>query len=457
MNSAPIIFRRGGGARRNAVESLSLKRRIRILVAAGAASALAITGTVVVPQGTGIVPAAVAQENNDQAAGTKTPTTGGSSIATAIEVDAIANGYVASSTDTTNAAKTISGHVYKAGVGGLDVTNGGPDKAVPEGTEVFVQWIDVDGAVSPIYKTVTHDNPFGGLGGGLSTFSFDLREPWIDANGKERTFYSGGGQRFRLFTSPDLVNPETGNKLKPFRQAPGFLPRFTYGSEQPLGDFNLDGILHSKTGVFVVDELDVEPMKAKTVTEDTKGPIPNPGATTVAQTGDNWVSGRVWYESGWALGEKAPVRETSITEGPAFGGHDRAAKGVKVFLSKLTPEAARRYADEVRQRPVAEQPVASLEFLKANPGAVAETVFARTDANGYYTIRSRSEDQSNMFMWVEDEEGNVLSTYSPTCGPSSACLQVTTAARDAGCPSRSLPTVRSETALSTSISRSFRG
>ncbi|WP_448854865.1 hypothetical protein, partial [Corynebacterium frankenforstense] len=62
MNSSQIIFRRGGGSRRNAVEGLSLKRRIRILVAAGAASALAVTGSVVAPQGLNVTPAAVAQE-----------------------------------------------------------------------------------------------------------------------------------------------------------------------------------------------------------------------------------------------------------------------------------------------------------------------------------------------------------------------------------------------------------
>ena len=75
-----------------------------------------------------------------------------------IEADAIQNGYVGSPTDMTNAKNTLSGNVYFAGKGTITSGYGGGNVAVPAGTNVYMQWMDKDGSVSPVYKAQTHDS-----------------------------------------------------------------------------------------------------------------------------------------------------------------------------------------------------------------------------------------------------------------------------------------------------------
>src|SRR5699024_410086 len=64
-----------------------------------------------------------------------------------IEADAIANGYIKSQTDATNAPNTLSGRAWLVDHGTPSTMANGLTP-VTEGTKVYLQWIDSDGAVS---------------------------------------------------------------------------------------------------------------------------------------------------------------------------------------------------------------------------------------------------------------------------------------------------------------------
>ncbi|MEJ7528313.1 hypothetical protein WL502_13575, partial [Staphylococcus lugdunensis] len=58
---------------------------------------------------------------------------------------------------------------------------------VPEGTNVYLQWKNKDGAVSPIYVAQTTNQLSNSDGSqvGPGAYAFDLRDGWVDANGQE--------------------------------------------------------------------------------------------------------------------------------------------------------------------------------------------------------------------------------------------------------------------------------
>ena len=62
--------------------------------------------------------------------------------------------------------------------------------SVPEGTPVYMQWIDKDGVVSPIYRAHTNNSlsTSGGSQVGPGAYAFDLRQAYTDANGKEHKY-----------------------------------------------------------------------------------------------------------------------------------------------------------------------------------------------------------------------------------------------------------------------------
>lgn len=72
-----------------------------------------------------------------------------------IHVDAIANGYVPHTTALTNRKNTLSGRAFIADFGTPATASNGLTP-VPHGTTVYMQWMDKDGSVSPIYSTQTH-------------------------------------------------------------------------------------------------------------------------------------------------------------------------------------------------------------------------------------------------------------------------------------------------------------
>lgn len=128
----------------------------------------------------------------NEASNTTVPTE--SSIATRnateapINIDAIESGKVKTGGQLTNAGNIISGWLELAPQSAVGYTPGTGASTKLNGYTVNAQWIDTDGAVSPIYSAVTH-NLAGAAsnGGGDGVFAFEL-PTWIDETGVEHKF-----------------------------------------------------------------------------------------------------------------------------------------------------------------------------------------------------------------------------------------------------------------------------
>ncbi|CCI83316.1 hypothetical protein [Corynebacterium otitidis] len=221
----------------------------RALLGGSVAIAVAASGAVVLPNSP-LVPSAVAQE----AGQSENAAPQGREI---IDADAIASGAITNATQLSNAAeeqgaRVISGRaqiVTPKGGGQLTPTYDSFEP-VPEGTTVYAQWIDKDGAVSPVYSAETHDLPGAAGSGGPGTYAFKL-PVWTDADGNEHRFLAHSNQRYRIWVEP-TVNPATGNELVQLRAAGGYLPyTFASGSGEGLGEFALTGSNLQRTGVWL--------------------------------------------------------------------------------------------------------------------------------------------------------------------------------------------------------------
>ncbi|PWB99712.1 YPDG domain-containing protein [Corynebacterium liangguodongii] len=375
-------------------------RRRGISIAAAALSLALIapvTPAVVAPQ---TLAAAQAQE----AAPAPVITAAANNI---IVADAVANGYVTSGVDASNAANTVSGwavyasHTYQSSAVPL-----------PEGTKVYMQWIDGDGAVSPIYQTETH-NGLPGTQASDGFYAFDLREPWIDANGTshlyDSAYHNGRMQQVRIWTEP-LTNPETGQSLVQIRQAPGGTSRFVPADElPPIGAFNLIGANLQRTGVFMQERYEGDYLAATgdRLVNDTVGynhfAGPAGMVDKIGREYDNSVSGVVWLETG----------DGTFGTGPTYGGADRfPSAGYTIWASTLTPEGAAANA-AIKALPFEQRAAATKTMLTDHPEYIAKTVYGPVGTNGMYTLRFGDYlDRENMIMWVEDPAGNVVPGYN---------------------------------------------
>jgi|GEM_PF-7097674 len=184
--------------------ALGFTDKMKSVAAAAAVLMLATTGTVVV-QAQVSIPAASAQTP-----GTQTQI---------IEADAIASGLVKDSSDITSKANILSGGAWVVS-GGTPATSSNGLKAVPEGTTVYMQWMDKDGAVSPIYSTKTHNNvDVQADGDPTGSYAFDLTKGWVDNAGKTHLYNATSGQYFRVWVED---YQQDGLNVSMIRQSGGF-------------------------------------------------------------------------------------------------------------------------------------------------------------------------------------------------------------------------------------------
>ncbi|MGI3316632.1 Rib/alpha-like domain-containing protein [Staphylococcus chromogenes] len=340
-----------------------------------------------------------------------------------ITADAIANGYIKSATDATNAANTLSGRAWLINSGTPSTMANGLTP-VPEGTPVYMQWIDTDGAVSPIYQANT-TNQLSSVDGsqvGPGAYAFDLREPWVDANGTSHTYRAIDGQYYRLWIND--FTTANGNTATMLRQAGGFYPNTFVNSvtSSNLGQFPLIGTNMQRTGIF----MSIVPTNNYMTTDnwivDNQGPLTNPSTTTSV---NDFISGKVWIESG--AGDYA-----NSATGPNYNApSDVAGEGYQVVMSSLTAEGAKAYDAYVNSLPKDQQTAAARTLLQDNPQYISATVTGYTDANGNYTLRfpSGTLDLNHVYGYVLDPEGNLVKSYSafttPLFRPADANLSFT--------------------------------
>ena len=331
-----------------------------------------------------------------------------------IEADAIANGYINSATDATNAANTLSGRAWVVDNNtGTPATMSNGLSPVPEGTSVYMQWIDKDGVTSPIYKAST-TNSLGKSEAsqvGPGAYAFDLRTPYVDANGKEHKYRAVDGQYYRIWIED--YKTQNGNTATMLRTAGGFLPGSYVNSVtgNNIGQFPLIGTNMQRTGIFMGVEPDGEYMtrpKSDWI-HDTQG-ADRPLST-------NSIHGRVWLETGTG-GDSA-----NSATGPNYNsslGSDRIADGYTVVFSSLTDEGVQAYKNQVESLPKAEQADATKTLLTDHPEYISATVYGETNADGYYTLHFPTDTKINndyIYGYVMNPNGENVLGYSNYISP----------------------------------------
>ena len=328
-----------------------------------------------------------------------------------IIADAIANGYIKTATDATNAANTLSGRAWLID-SGTPATMANGLTPVPEGTPVYMQWVDTDGAVSPIYQAST-TNQLSSVDGsqvGPGAYAFDLREPWVDANGTSHTYRAIDGQYYRLWIND--FTTANGNTATMLRQAGGFYPDTFVNSVtgSNLGQFPLIGTNMQRTGIFMSIVPTNNYMTTNNWIVDNQGPLTNPSTTTSV---NDFISGKVWLESG--AGDYA-----NSATGPNYNApSDVAGAGYQVVMSSLTAEGAKAYDAYVNSLPKDQQTAAARTLLQANPQYISATVTGYTNANGDYTLRfpTGTLDLNHVYGYVLDPSGNLVKSYSSFTAP----------------------------------------
>ncbi|WP_281183368.1 Rib/alpha-like domain-containing protein, partial [Staphylococcus schleiferi] len=329
-----------------------------------------------------------------------------------IEADALANGYINSSTDASNAANTLSGRAWVVDRGTPATTENGLSP-VPEGTKVYMQWIDKDGSVSPTYVASTTNKLSSSNASqvGPGAYAFDLRKAWVDALGNEHKYRAVSGQYYRLWIEDfQTVN---GNTASMIRQAGGFFPGSYVNSvtNSSLGQFPLVGTNMQRTGVFmgVRPTNDYVTKERQDWIHDEQGPINNIAVSTNAR---NTVSGNVWLETG--AGDYA-----NSGTGPNDNNKDPQAEGYTVIMSSLTNEGAQAYKAQVDSLPEGERADAAKTLLTDHPEYISATVYGETDSEGRYTLRfpKDSLNPNYLYGYVTDPEGNIVKTYSSYTSP----------------------------------------
>ncbi|WP_336878479.1 YPDG domain-containing protein [Staphylococcus nepalensis] len=329
-----------------------------------------------------------------------------------IEADAIANGYIKSQTDATNAPNTLSGRAWLVDHGTPSTMANGLTP-IPEGTKVYLQWIDSDGAVSPTYVASTTNQLSSADGSqvGPGSYAFDLREAWIDANGKEHKYHAIAGQYYRLWVE-DFQTPN-GNNVSMLRQAGGFFPGSYVNSvsSSNLGQFPLIGTNMQRTGIYMAIDSTNGYMAADRSEwiHDELGPISAPSVDLNAK---NSISGKVWLETG--AGDYA-----NSATGPNDNGNDPQAVGYTVVMSSLTSEGAQAYEAQVESLPESERADAAKNLLTDHPEYISATVYGETDEGGKYTLRFPDGTLNDQYIYgyVMDPEGNMIKSYSSYTSP----------------------------------------
>ncbi len=328
---------------------------------------------------------------------------------TPIDIDAIESGKVTTGGQLTNANQVVSGWVELAPTSWVGYTPGTGGATKLDGYTVYLQWIDTDGAMSPLYSTKTHDLAGAASnGGGQGTFAFDL-PTFTDANGVEHkfTFIPTSSQRLKMWLAPGQISAD-GNELITFRPVVGNTPGFS--TPTTAGAFYLAGANLQRASIYVAELPSTDTLNKlvgdqKNWRYDDAGPDSNPGL--VGQD-TNRVSGSVW----WETSKNGTTFPTSTGENFVDQTADEAKTGFRVVTAALTPEGiaalkSTQDADNVNDK-VKEQ----LAILAAHPEYIQEVVVAPV-IDGKYTAHFTDDiDTDGLYQFILNPKGEVQTAYS---------------------------------------------
>ncbi|HFE1861634.1 TPA: Rib/alpha-like domain-containing protein, partial [Staphylococcus aureus] len=333
-----------------------------------------------------------------------------------IDADAIASGKITKGSDLQVTKGIVSGWLDVATNNYTPGVNG--SQTALNDYKVYLQWMDKDGTVSPVYQATTHD--LGGTRagqGGNGTYAFDIGDGWTDANGKlhKPDFQSVSRQKYKMWLAPGQKS-ENGNEYFTYRKQPGNSTGFS-GAVVPTGEFILANHSIQRTAVYVYEK----PSNVTMTTPesewkyDDKGPDSNPSylPDSINKKDRYAVSGKVWWET-TTTGTTYP---TSAGESFVDQTLEEAKDGFRVVTSVLTPEGKQALSttngiDDVNERIKAQQ-----ELIKTNPEYIQQTVVAPI-VDGSYTARFDDKfDVNYMYQYVMDKDGNVVPGYTGYSSP----------------------------------------
>ncbi|MGS2664500.1 Rib/alpha-like domain-containing protein [Corynebacterium glucuronolyticum] len=264
-----------------------------------------------------------------------------------------------------------------------------------DGYTVYSQWMDEDGAVSPVFSAQTQF--LGGTNADKGSFVFHYPN-WTDANGKEHIFNADPvKERIRLWAAPGQTGPG-GGELFTIRQAPWFQPGFMNNTDSNDDEYAYGPWFLQFADIFTY-EMPTDSMYAPQANPrfrvDDKGwPVDTSSADARSS-----VSGSVWWETGQS--------ERNYLTFPLSTGENHAKQGqARVITSILTEQGVVAFEELSGLRPM-ERMKKQREILEAHPEYIAETVAAETDDQGRYYARFNKKDfnRDYLYQFVQVKRG----------------------------------------------------
>ncbi|MCL8493987.1 YPDG domain-containing protein [Corynebacterium sp. B5-R-101] len=361
--------------------------------------------------------AAVANAQETQPAADAPASTGKAINADAIDLGYITDGGQYGKIKDQSGADGYIGHAYQSGGANYQNAQSNLKAHVPEGTEVLMQWIDSDGAVSPIYSAKTHTLPAGSnsAGAGAGTFAF-APGSWVDVNGKKHTYSIS--KKARVWVAEGQTGL-SGGELRQLYNFPGRYPGFTKPSNDANGAVSAAGYLQF-AGLFTYEEP-VDYMTADKndsqkwidySTDEQKKRIPvEPGYTKDKPSYLRYVEGRAWLEAQETAGQ---------IQSPNSAG-EHFVEGYKVVTTLLTPDgiqAVKAFKDkDVDERAKLTKDLFSVKENRDK--FIAATIVAETNEDGFYRayvpqdVEMTRETLENIYQYVENPDGTVHPAYNP--------------------------------------------
>ncbi|WP_218117667.1 Rib/alpha-like domain-containing protein, partial [Staphylococcus sp. HMSC34C02] len=248
------------------------------------------------------------------------------------------------------------------------------DAVALPGVNVYLQWVNGKGFVSPVYYTTT--NPDG-------SFAFDLSKPVTDENGNSYEFKLAGDSQFAIRTWVKNPDPSKYDVVKHGDQMYGYHDRLTRKNESWDFTAGVNRIVNSQVVLQEkhnnVDWL-LKPENERTTSGTSNGQFENTGNYGT-------IRGNVWYENGDPNGSDARRWGKDTW--------DVNATNTKVAASYVNDEVTRLFDTWKNEhsgytlddfKAAQAQIIADYEAKNGVGSHIAETVVANVDSNGDYYI-----------------------------------------------------------------------
>ncbi|MGV3061815.1 YPDG domain-containing protein, partial [Streptococcus hyovaginalis] len=251
------------------------------------------------------------------------------------------------------------------------------DAVVMPGVNVYLQWVNGDGFVSPVYYTTTNND---------GTFAIDLSKPVTDSLGNTYEFILAGDSKFAIRTWVENPDPSRYNVVKHGDLMYGFHSRLNRKNESWDFTAGINRIVNSQV---VFQEI---PNNVDYLTKPETEWEASPNSDGVwPKTGDfGTVRGNVWYENGDGAG--------TLANWWIQDSNDVNAAGTKVVASYVNDEVTRLFDTWKTNNPgytlddfkaAQAQIIADYEAANGVGSHIAETVVATVEADGSYYIPFR--------------------------------------------------------------------